>query len=58
VVSQGESTSLLTPVHSDLVLVCLKARMYTMVKPFLDSPIYEIAPKVQLITFLASCCLP
>ena len=42
---QGENSNLLTPSHADFVLCCLKSRMYTVALPYIDTPVYEIAPK-------------
>jgi len=42
---QTEQPNLLTPVHSDFLYVCLKAKMYSYALPVVEVPMYEIDPK-------------
>ena len=40
------AASCLTPVHTDFVLVCLKAKAYSAAAAVLDVPVLEVQPEV------------
>lgn len=43
---RGTNANLLTPVHADLMYVCLKAHHYRAAIAVLDVPVFSIDPKV------------
>lgn len=44
---QGRNANLLTPVHAELLMVCIKAHNYRAALPIVSVPIFELSPKAD-----------